>query len=163
MSTTSSSSPSSQSIPPLNIKHKQPEPVSPLSYPELHPLLPYAHEQEQSTTPSVSDDSISTKTSHSITSISREIIHNLSSTLQSQQCQTLIEDILQDCRTFDSLRTQVEQSQQKIKEQTTAIMDNSAEISNMLYSHTTSSKQHSHSDPNTWKQAHTQTPKPQNP
>ena len=116
MSTTSSSSPSSQSIPPLNIKQKQPETVSPLSYPDLHPLQPYAHEQEQSTAPSVSDDSISTKTSHSITSISREIISNLSSTLQSQQCQTLIEDILQDYCTFDSLRTQVEQSQQKIKE-----------------------------------------------
>ena len=108
MSTMSSSSPSSQSIPPLNIKQKQPKTVSPLSYPELHPLQLYAHEQEQSTTTSVSDDSISTKTPHSITSISREIISNLSTTLQSPQCQTLIEEILQDCRTFDSLRTQVE-------------------------------------------------------
>ena len=62
MLVTSSSSNSTVSIPPLNIRQTPTDTISPLSYPEVQPLQPYDHEQ----VPSSDDNSESGDNPHKV-------------------------------------------------------------------------------------------------
>ena len=127
MSDTSSSQHTPLSLPPLRITADHIGDVSPLSYPDQDPLQLYAHEQYSHSTFG-EDSSISTQPSQGLTATCRKVIENLSNHFTSPQEQSIMEDILQECATFDSLQTQYTKNQRTIQDQMSLLIQTTTNI-----------------------------------